>query len=125
VKDEARSELKNSAADASGDIVPFYPKNDGFQGTPERQWPMPGDQIDRFGSEYGRFTSPVGTPIPMRALPPGATDRAYHIYKVVKPFEVEAGAIAPAFGKVGGGTQYVLPLPVRRLVSRGVIRLTK
>jgi hypothetical protein len=104
------------------DVGPFYPRNDGFQGDPERTWLNSGDQFDRYGSEYGRFTSPVGTPMPMRAMPPGTADRAYNVYEVVKPFEVQSGTIAPAFGQVGGGTQYVLPLSVRALLARCVIR---
>jgi hypothetical protein len=106
----------------SADVVPFYPKNDGFQGTPQAAWLMSGERLDRFGSEYGRFASPVGVPMPMRALPPGAADRSYNVYEVVKPFQVQAGTIAPAFGHVGGGTQYVLPLSVKALLARGVIK---
>lgn len=83
---------------------------------------MPGDRFDRYGSEYGRYVSPVGTPIPMRALPPGTVSRPYHACEVVKPFEVQASKIAPAFGEVGGGIRYLLPLPVPVLVAKGIIR---
>ena len=32
----------------------------------------------------------------------------YNVYEVVQSFEMQAGEIAPWFGKPGGGIQYVL-----------------
>ncbi len=77
-----------------------------------------GTLLDRFGGETGNFLSPKGAPYTQRALPPAnlnnnrnnASDypNGYHVYEVVKAFEVYAGPIAEWFGQPGGGTQYVL-----------------
>ncbi|HWH01540.1 MAG TPA: glycohydrolase toxin TNT-related protein, partial [Pilimelia sp.] len=106
----------------SNEVVPFYPRNDGFQGDPVDDWLYPGTRIDRYGSERGRYTSPVDTPMPMRALPPGTAGRPYHVYEVVKPIPVRTGKIAPAFGQVGGGVQHILPLAVEKLLARHILR---
>ena len=95
-----------------------YPPDNGFlimHGQPDES-PfvlMPGRQIDRFGSEYGAFLAPVDTLYAERSLPPQSLDDFdpaytcnYHDYRVLKPFAVEAGPIAPAFGQPGRGTQY-------------------
>ena len=60
--------------------------------------------------------------MPMRALPYDADLTQYRVYEVVSPVEVDAGRIAPAFGKIGQGTQYVLPRPASELVSDGVLK---
>ena len=52
-------------------LTKFYPENNGFLGTPERTTLMPEEQISRYGRTSGKFFSPDGTPLPMRALPPG------------------------------------------------------
>jgi hypothetical protein len=74
-----------------------------------------GQEIDRFGSEYGSFLAPEDTPYAGRALPPQSLDNFdpaftcnYHLYRVLKPFEVEVGPIAPGFGQPGLGLQYQL-----------------
>lgn len=59
---------------------------------------MPGDKIDRFGKLGGKYFSPEGTPIEMRALPSDADLSQYRV------FEVESSTIAPAFNKIGLGT---------------------
>jgi hypothetical protein len=40
----------------------------------------------------------------------------------VKPFEVEAGTVAPAFGQLGLGAQYRTPVPLEVLLKRGILR---
>jgi hypothetical protein len=102
-----------------------YPDHDGFAtvhrgGTmvPDRHTEtlVPGQRIDRFGPENGRFLSPDGTPFPDRALPPDSliarpgdhTPHGYHRYEVTRPFQVSSGPAAPAFGQPGGGTQHYL-----------------
>jgi hypothetical protein len=82
---------------------------------------QPGATLDRYGSDFGRFTSPTGTPMYQRALPPGAEDGAYSVFRLVEPLAVEAGQVAPAFGSFGGGTQYLLPKSVKELLESGVI----
>ncbi|MCS6973595.1 MAG: TNT domain-containing protein [Cyclobacteriaceae bacterium] len=102
-------------------LTKFYPANNGFLGATERTFLMPGEQISRYGSGAGKFFSPAGTPLPMRALPPGANTNIFNTYKVLKPFEVQAGKIAPAFGQPGLGTQYLSPVSVDVLLKRGII----
>jgi hypothetical protein len=43
-------------------------------------------------------------------------------FEVVKPFEVEAGTVAPAFDQLGLGTQFGTPVPAETLLRRGVLR---
>jgi Tuberculosis necrotizing toxin len=76
---------------------------------------LPGEEVDRFGAESGKFLAPLGTPYTERALPPanldgtnGAVDCDYHKYEVVKEFDVMAGRAEPWFGQTGMGTQYLL-----------------
>jgi Tuberculosis necrotizing toxin len=102
-----------------------YPDHDGFAtvhrgGTmvPDRHTEtlVPGQRIDRFGPENGRFLSPEGTPFPDRALPPDSliarpgdhAPHGYHRYEVTWPFQVSSGPAAPAFGQSGGGIQHYL-----------------
>lgn len=40
---------------------------------------------------------------------------------MLKPFEVQAGIIAPAFGQPGLGTQYLSPVSVDVLIKRRII----
>ena len=97
-----------------------YPPDNGFlilSGHPV-EFPFtirPGQEVDRFGSEYGSFLAPLDTPYADRALPPQSLDDFdpaytcnYHLYRVLKPFEAEAGPIAPGFGQPGLGLQYQL-----------------
>jgi hypothetical protein len=98
----------------------------------------PGEDIDRFGSEYGTFLAPEYTPYAARSLPPMSLDDFdpaytcnYHAYSVIKPFAVDEGPIAPAFGQPGYGLQIQLngslipgltaPLNVLWLVDNGYL----
>ena len=54
---------------ATGDIR--WPINDGFAEYPETITLQPGTIIDRYGSDFGTFTSPQGVPYANRALAPG------------------------------------------------------
>ena len=98
-----------------------YPPSDGFvvgPGGRPIEWTaplLPGLHVDRFGSEYGAFLAPSGTPYAWRSLPPQSLhvyDAAYacnyHDYQVVKAFPVLTGPIAAAFAQPGGGLQYEL-----------------
>ena len=83
---------------------------------------MEGDQIDRYGGKKGKYFSPTGTPMEMRALPYDADLSQYRQFEVVKSFEVEESIIAPAFGKIGLGTQYRSPVSVETLLKHGIIK---
>jgi hypothetical protein len=72
----------------------YYPPNDGALGDVERKYLMSGDIIDRFGKLEGKYFSPVGTPMEMRALPSGVDLSQYRVFEVVKPFEVESSKIS-------------------------------
>lgn len=80
-----------------------WPKNDGFVSDPMDEVLQPGTRIDRYGSDFGSFTSPEGIPYEMRAVAPGTDLRPYSIFEVVEPINVKSGAIAPCFEEVGGG----------------------
>jgi len=102
-------------------VQSYYSANNGFYGTPKATTLQPGATFNRYGSDFGRFTSPTGTPIHQRALPPGVEDGAYSAFRVVEPFTVQSGQVAPAFDSFGGGTQYLLPKSVKELLESGVI----
>jgi hypothetical protein len=55
-------------------------------------------------------------------LPPGTAGKPLRTFEVVKPFEVDAGTVAPAFDQLGLGTQYRAPVDMGTLLKRGVIK---
>ena len=99
------------------DEVPNIPPNGGFQGPPQPQILMPGNVVDRFGSRFGRFLAPAGTPIPMRSLPPTTDLGQYEAYVTIKPFVVLSGPTMPWYGQPGLGTQYFAPYTVQELID--------
>lgn len=100
-----------------------------------------GSDVDRYGSEYGRFLSPAGLPYAMRSIPPQNLVSTppescnYHDYEVLRSFTVEAGPIAPWFAQPGYGLQYQLEatlLPghppainVKWLLTNGYLQLIR
>ncbi|MFD9129573.1 TNT domain-containing protein [Kitasatospora sp. NPDC059571] len=98
----------------------IYPPADGYvrrpDGTPIEFTAtlVPGQDIDRYGSEYGSFLAPEGLPYASRSIPPQSLDGTpaagcnYHDYRVLKPFAVHSGPIAPWFAQPGLGLQYQL-----------------
>ena len=109
------------AAANSGQGSWRYPPANGFLIGPTGQpievtVPLsPGQRVDRYGSEFGAFLAPAGTPYANRAIPPQSLDNRdlptacnYHVYQVTREFRVDAGPIAPAFGQPGRGFQYLL-----------------
>lgn len=80
----------------------------------------PGSRIDRFGPETGRFLSPAGTPLAKRALPDASGSPT--VYEILKPLDVEAGVVAPAFGQPGLGIQYRTSAPVADLIRLGYLK---
>ncbi len=98
-----------------------YPPQGGYLLTPEgapvkmQLTIFTGQRIDRFGSEFGSYLSPEGTPYGARGIPPQSLDNTttpatcnYSRYKVLKDIPVYSGPIAPALGQPGFGLQYVL-----------------
>ena len=102
-----------------------WPENDGFESMPIDEVLQPGTRIDRYGSDFGSFTSPEGIPYKMRSVAPGTDLKPYSVFEVVKPINVKAGEIAPWFDEPGGGIQYLLPDTVDELLDAGVLRRIK
>ncbi len=103
-------------------LAPYYPVDGGAMGKWASTTLQPGSKIDRFGSNYGKYFSDVGTPMEMRALPPGNTGN-YTTFEVLKPFTVQTSRIAPAFGQIGTGIQYYSPfLNANELIMGGFIK---
>jgi hypothetical protein len=78
--------------------------------------------MDRFGLPYGRFTSPLDTSFPPRALPDYSLDDGYHRYEVLHDLPAWAGPSADAFGKTGGAPQIFMPTDIKSLLEQGFIR---
>ncbi|MFJ3231012.1 TNT domain-containing protein [Streptomyces sp. NPDC086787] len=107
----------------------WYPDNNGFvlrDGVPvERAVTLrAGQLLDIFGSGFGHFLAPAGTPYADRAIPPSnlntydaAHPFSYHLYRVVAPFTVEAGPIRPWFGQPGLGLQYLTTPSIPDLIA--------
>lgn len=113
-----------------------YPLNDGF---PPGYVPQPvqlpeGAIIDRFGSEYGRYLAPDGTPFPDRALAPESVGGDYNRYMVTgKPlppgWQILEGPVQAYYGQTPspGAVQYMIVGPdgvrvsVKELVDRGIL----
>jgi hypothetical protein len=100
---------------------PVYPPNNGFLGSSGSATLVPGTTIDRFGSDFGRFAAPEGTPFIQRSLPSSSASAPYSVFQVAKPFEVQAGQAAPWFGMPGLGVQYQLPSTVNELINGGFL----
>jgi hypothetical protein len=83
-----------------------WPPNDGFTGTKSPISLPVKTRIDRFGSEYGSYFAPEGTPYGQRALPPSSINDPYNVYEVLRELPTNAGTSARAFDQPGGGTQY-------------------
>ncbi len=65
--------------------------------------------------------SPDGTPYAERALPPFMERQPYNRYRVVQPFDVKAGEIAPWFNQPGKGIQFLSEFTLDELKEFGVI----
>ncbi len=106
----------------TGEIV--WPPNGGaVPGTTKNVTLKPGTLVDRYGDDFGTYTSPINTPYEQRALPPGTDSKPYSQFEVLKPIDaVEQGEIAAWFDLPGGGTQYCLPESIEYLINEGYIR---
>ncbi|NUT54062.1 MAG: TNT domain-containing protein [Saccharothrix sp.] len=71
-------------------------------------------RVDRYGGTGGGFLAPEKSSYASRSIPPQNLNGTppekcnYHIYLVLKDFDVDSGTIAKWFAQVGGGTQYQL-----------------
>ena len=114
----------NTVGGGSGStaLVKSDPLNNGaIFGTTKNVYLQPGTLIDRYGGSGGKYFSPAGTPLEMRSLSPKANTSIYSTFVVLKPFEVEMGIVAPAYGHKGYGIQYRSPVSVRALLNHNII----
>lgn len=98
-----------------------------------------GQEVDRYGSEFGAFLAPAGELYGQRAVPPQSLDNQanpggcnYNAYLALRAFAVDGGPIAPAFEQIGLGVQYridatLVPgapaqINVKWLVDNGYLR---
>ncbi|KMO82520.1 TNT domain-containing protein [Mycolicibacterium chlorophenolicum] len=113
-----------------------WPGNDGF---PPGYVPQPahlpeGTIIDRFGSEYGQYLSPDGTPYSDRAITPETLGGEYNRYMVTgaplpSGWRIVEGPVEPWFGQTPspGALQYMVVGPegtrisVNDLLEKGII----
>lgn len=130
---------KDMLSNYSRNFDPIYPENEGFatvkkvvqkdgkqiveEVLDKREMTLSsGTMVDRFGSDHGVYTSPYGTPLTNRSLPIGTiNERTYSVFRVLKPIKVDAGTIAPYFGEMGGGTQYIFKETIENLIKSGYL----
>ncbi|MFE0042807.1 TNT domain-containing protein [Streptomyces albireticuli] len=104
-----------------------WPGNDGFEKDRKVVKLTKGTKLDRFGLPTGTFLAPTDVSYGGRAIPPsnlrtypGGAVCNYHVYKVLKPFGVQKGAIAPWFGQPGKGQQIMLDQKADPALPKGV-----
>lgn len=79
-------------------------------------------KIDRYGSLWGTFVAPTGTPFGQRALPASSLSRTYYQFEVTKDIPgVLKGQAIPWFNQPGEGIQYMMPRSMKDLISEGYI----
>jgi hypothetical protein len=125
----------------------LYPEHDGFAVMHSGGKPVPvmaelilpvGTLVDRFGSPWGSYLAPAGTPFGLRAIPmenlsqdlrnKSAPPFNYYLYNVTEQFRVRVGPIAPHFGTPGYGLQYFTDIAVdkkwnvKTLVEEGFLK---
>lgn len=104
-------------------IQAYYPPNDGFYGAVEKVTLDAGTLLQRTGSLYGAFVAPYGTPAQMLSLPYDKIGQATTVLQVQQSVEVLSGRVAPWFGQIGGGMQYLLNSPIYQLITDGVLKI--
>jgi len=122
-KNETLSAEIKAIENESKAIARYWPQNDGFIGPREKITLPPGTIIDRYGGgPRSQYFSPAGTPFDARSIPSHMSNLPLRRFEVLQHLEVEAGQIAPAFGKLGLGRQYLTELELGELLERGLIR---
>jgi Tuberculosis necrotizing toxin len=103
-----------------------WPPNGGFASS-ARETVQPGTILDRYGSPTGRFFGEPGATVSQRGMAPGAEAMPYTRYRVLKPFDTQAGPAAgvPEFGAAGGSKQYLAGNNVQWLLDNGFIEVVK
>jgi len=106
--------LQETASIKSLPTSTVWPPHRGFSsGIIKRKFLPPGEIIDRYGSSWGRFTSPHGTPLPARSM------------RINNLNSVNAGFVEPWYGQPGMGVQYEMPVPIEILLKKGFLESYK
>ena len=119
----AASAADKAARSTSTAVQTYYPPNNGFMGATQNVTLNAGTMLQRTGSLYGSFVAPAGTPQQMLSLPYDKIGQATTILQVQKPIQAIGGRVAPWFGQMGGGTQYLLNSSVQKMISEGVLKI--
>lgn len=94
-----------------------YPPADGFISV-ELMTLEDDARIDRYGSLWGTFVAPTGTPFGERALPASSKERVYYKFEVIQDIDsVLKGKAIPWFGMPGEGIQYMMPRSMKDLIA--------
>ena len=101
----------------------YYPPNNGARGVERKRILKPGEVVDRFGPDSGKYASPSPTKTEARALPPDREQLTQHFYLVKKPIRVHASEAAPWFRRPGGGMQYRFDKSIKEYTSPSTRKL--
>ena len=116
--------VEKTAEKASTALQTYYPPNNGFSGAIEKISLDVGTIIQRTGDLAGRFTAPAGTPSQMLSLPYDKIGQATTYLQTTQPIQALRGTVAPWFGQIGGGTQYLLlDGRVDQLLADGILKI--
>ena len=116
--------VEKAAEKASTALQTYYPPNNGFSGAIEKISLDVGTIIQRTGDLAGRFTAPAGTPSQMLSLPYDKIGQATTYLQTTQPIQALSGTVAPWFGQIGGGTQYLLlDGRVDQLLADGILKI--
>ena len=85
-----------------------------------------GTRIIRYGSNYGNYSAPYGTPYEKLSLPFLKETRVYHEYIVRRSCKVKCvvmkGYVAKGFSSEGGAIQYYHEERIARLLKNKVLK---
>lgn len=86
-----------------------------------------GSIILRYGTEYGHYSAPKGTPYESLSLPYKKETLAYNEYQVMADgikvqCIVKKGEVAASRNSKGGGTQFFHKEPIHHLVGSGKLK---
>ena len=116
--------VEMAAEKASTALQTYYPPNNGFSGAIEKISLDVGTIIQRTWDLAGRFTAPADTPNQMLSLPYDKIWQAITYLQTTQPIQALSGTVAPWFGQIGGGTQYLLlDGRVDQLLAEGILKI--
>ena len=91
-------------------------------GTKSMMTVFEGQQFDRYGGLGGTYVTGRGMPKSILALPP-TNSGVKTTLQATRNFRVYTGIVAPAFGKMGGGHQYVMRYSIEKLIKKGWLKI--